>query len=56
MITTNTLIAGKYIVVAGYGFCGRVLRERLMVLAQRVVVTEIDPRRALEAHMMVSMS
>jgi adenosylhomocysteinase len=51
MITTNTLIAGKYFVVAGYGFCGRGLAKKAHGLGAKVVVTEIDPRRALEAHM-----
>ena len=51
MITTNTLIAGKYVVVAGYGYCGRGLARKAHGLGAKVVVTEIDPRRALEAHM-----
>jgi adenosylhomocysteinase len=51
MITTNTLIAGKYIVVAGYGYCGRGLARKAHGLGAKVIVTEIDPRRALEAHM-----
>jgi adenosylhomocysteinase len=51
MITTNTLIAGKYFVVAGYGYCGRGLARKAHGLGAKVVVTEIDPRRALEAHM-----
>ncbi len=51
MITTNTLIAGKYFVVAGYGFCGRGLARKAHGLGAKVIVTEIDPRRALEAHM-----
>jgi adenosylhomocysteinase len=51
MITTNTLIAGKYIVVAGYGYCGRGLAKKAHGLGAKVIVTEIDPRRALEAHM-----
>jgi len=51
MITTNTLIAGKYLVVAGYGFCGRGLARKAHGLGAKVVITEIDPRRALEAHM-----
>ena len=51
MITTNTLIAGKYFVVAGYGFCGRGLATKAHGLGAKVVVTEIDQRRALEAHM-----
>jgi adenosylhomocysteinase len=51
MITTNTLIAGKYVVVAGYGYCGRGLARKAHGLGAKVVVTEVDPRRALEAHM-----
>ena len=51
MITTNTLIAGKYVVVAGYGYCGRGLARKAHGLGAKVIVTEIDPRRALEAHM-----
>jgi adenosylhomocysteinase len=51
MATTNVLMAGKCVVVAGYGFCGRGLAKKLHGLGARVVVTEIDPRRALEAHM-----
>ena len=51
MITTNTLIAGKYFVVAGYGYCGRGLAKKAHGLGAKVVVTEVDPRRALEAHM-----
>jgi adenosylhomocysteinase len=51
MITTNTLIAGKYIVIAGYGFCGRGLARKAHGLGAKIIVTEIDPRRALEAHM-----
>jgi adenosylhomocysteinase len=51
MITTNTLIAGKYVVVAGYGFCGRGLAKKAHGLGAKIIVTEIDPRRALEAHM-----
>jgi len=51
MITTNTLIAGKYVVVAGYGYCGRGLARKAHGLGAKVIVTEVDPRRALEAHM-----
>jgi adenosylhomocysteinase len=51
MITTNTLIAGKYFVIAGYGFCGRGLAKKAHGLGAKIIVTEIDPRRALEAHM-----
>jgi adenosylhomocysteinase len=51
MATTNSLIAGKHLVVAGYGYCGRGLAQKAKGMGARVVVTEIDPRRALEAHM-----
>lgn len=51
MITTNVLIAGKHIVIAGYGFCGRGLAQKARGLGARVIVTEVDPRRALQAHM-----
>ncbi|MGD0080091.1 MAG: adenosylhomocysteinase [Methanoregula sp.] len=51
MITTNTLIAGKYVVIAGYGYCGRGLAKKAHGLGAKVIVTEVDPRRALEAHM-----
>jgi adenosylhomocysteinase len=51
MVTTNVLIAGKYVVIAGYGFCGRGLARKVHGLGARVIVTEVDPRRALEAHM-----
>ncbi len=50
MATTNILIAGKVIVVAGYGYCGRGLATKARSLGARVIVTEIDPRRALQAH------
>ena len=51
MVTTNVLIAGKSVVIAGYGFCGRGLARKLHGLGAKVIVTEVDPRRALEAHM-----
>jgi adenosylhomocysteinase len=51
MVTTNVLMAGKQVVIAGYGFCGRGLARKLHGLGARVIVTEIDPRRALEAYM-----
>ncbi|MDT8357612.1 MAG: adenosylhomocysteinase [Methanomicrobiaceae archaeon] len=51
MVTTNALIAGKRLVVAGYGFCGRGLSHKAKGLGARVIVTEVDPRRALEAYM-----
>jgi len=51
MVTTNVLMAGKQVVIGGYGFCGRGLARKLHGLGARVTVTEIDPRRALEAYM-----
>ena len=51
MITTNILIAGKRLVVAGYGYCGRGLAQKARSLGARVIVTEVDPRRALQAYM-----
>lgn len=49
--TTNLLVAGKTFVVAGYGWCGKGVARRASGLGARVVVVEIDPHRALEAHM-----
>ncbi len=46
---TGTLLAGATVVVAGYGWCGRGIAERARGLGASVVVTEIDPARALEA-------
>jgi adenosylhomocysteinase len=51
MITSNVLIAGKQVVIAGYGFCGKGLSQKLKGLGARVIVTEVDPRTALQAHM-----
>jgi len=48
---TSILLAGKYFVVAGYGWCGRGLAMRAKGLGAKVVVTEIDPTKALEAVM-----
>jgi adenosylhomocysteinase len=48
---TNLLIAGKVCVVAGYGWCGKGVAARLHGLGGDVVVTEIDPVRALEARL-----
>lgn len=49
--TTNLIVAGKTVVVAGYGWCGRGVAMRAKGLGARVVVTEIDPVKAIEAHM-----
>jgi adenosylhomocysteinase len=48
---TNRLIAGRTVVVCGYGQCGRGVASRARGLGARVVVTEVDPLRALEAVM-----
>jgi len=49
--TTNLIVAGKNVVVAGYGWCGRGVAMRAKGLGAKVIVTEIDPVKALEAHM-----
>lgn len=51
MRTTNLVVAGKTVVVAGYGWCGRGVALRAKGLGARVTVCEIDPVRALEALM-----
>jgi adenosylhomocysteinase len=48
---TNVLLAGKTIVVVGYGWCGRGVASRAKGMGANVIVTEIDPVRALEALM-----
>jgi adenosylhomocysteinase len=48
---TNVLLAGRTFVVAGYGWCGRGLASRAHGMGAHVVVTEVDPTRALEALM-----
>ncbi|MGH2368135.1 MAG: adenosylhomocysteinase, partial [Chloroflexota bacterium] len=48
---TNVLLAGKNVVVCGYGWCGRGVASRARGLGASVIVTEIDPTRALEAVM-----
>ena len=51
MTATNLLVAGKAFVVAGYGWCGRGIAMRAKGMGARVIVTEIDPVRAIEATM-----
>jgi len=48
---TNILLAGKTMVVAGFGYCGKGVAERARGLGADVVVTEIDPTKALDAMM-----
>ncbi len=51
MRTTNLVIAGKSVVVSGYGWCGKGVALRAKGLGAKVIVTEVDPIRALEAVM-----
>lgn len=51
MRTTNLVVAGKCVVVAGYGWCGKGVAERARGLGARVIVTEVNPIRANEAWM-----
>ncbi|MBN1375529.1 MAG: adenosylhomocysteinase [Dehalococcoidia bacterium] len=48
---TNILWAGKHVVVCGYGYCGRGLARRAQGMGSKVIVTEVDPIKALEAAM-----
>jgi len=48
---TNTLLAGRVVVVAGFGPCGSGIAERARGLGAQVIVTEVDPVRALDALM-----
>ena len=49
--TTNLIVAGKKVVVAGYGWCGKGVAMRANALGAQVIVTEIDPIKAMEARM-----
>lgn len=49
--TTNLIVAGKIVVVAGYGWCGKGVAMRAKGLGARVIVTEINPVKAIEAVM-----
>ena len=51
MNSTNLMIAGKTVVIAGYGWCGKGMAMRAKGMGAVVVVTEIDPIKALEATM-----
>lgn len=48
---TNIMISGKIAVVCGYGWCGKGIAKRLAGMGARIIVTEVDPVRALEAVM-----
>ena len=49
--TTNLIVAGKYTVIAGYGWCGKGCAMRAKALGAKVIVCEIDPIKAIEAIM-----
>lgn len=49
--TTNLVVAGKTVVVIGYGWCGRGVAMRAKGLGAKVIVTEVDPIKAIEAYM-----
>ena len=49
--TTNLIVAGKTVVVAGYGWCGKGVAIRAKGLGAKVIVTEVDPVKAMEAVM-----
>ena len=48
---TNMLLAGRTLVVVGYGWCGRGIAQRAAGMGAHVIVTEVDPRKAIEAQM-----
>ncbi len=48
---TNAMLAGRTVVVAGFGYCGRGLAERARGMGARGIVTEVDPAKALDAVM-----
>ncbi|MDR2587542.1 MAG: adenosylhomocysteinase [Coriobacteriales bacterium] len=48
---TNRLLAGRTLVVSGYGWCGRGVAQRAAGMGMQVIVCEVDPFKALEAHM-----
>jgi adenosylhomocysteinase len=50
-ITTNVTLSGKDVVVCGYGYCGRGIARKARGMGAQTIVTEADPRKALEAHM-----
>lgn len=51
MRTTNLIVAGKNVVVAGYGWCGKGVANKAKGLGANVIVCEVDPIKAIEAHM-----
>lgn len=51
MRTTNLIVAGKTVVVIGYGWCGKGVAMRAKGMGAKVVICEVDPIKAIEAHM-----
>lgn len=51
MRTTNLIVAGKTVVVIGYGWCGKGVAMRAKGLGAKIIVCEVDPIKAIEAHM-----
>ena len=51
MHTTNLIVAGKTVVVAGYGWCGKGIALRAKGMGAEVIITEVDPFKALDATM-----
>lgn len=51
MRSTNLIVAGKNVVVSGYGWCGKGVALRAKGLGAKVIICEVDPVKALEAHM-----
>ena len=51
MRATNLIVAGKTVVVMGYGWCGKGIAMRAKGLGAKVIVTEVDPIKAIEAYM-----
>ena len=49
--TTNLIVAGKSVVIAGYGWCGKGIAMRAKGFGAKVIITEVDPVKALEAMM-----
>jgi adenosylhomocysteinase len=49
--TTNLIVAGKQVVVAGYGWCGKGIAMRAKGFGAKLIITEVDPVKAIEAHM-----
>jgi adenosylhomocysteinase (EC 3.3.1.1) len=50
-MTTNLSFAGKNVVVGGFGYCGKGVAKKAAGQNANVIVCEVDPRKALEAHM-----